>query len=1090
MKKRILSIMTVFAMIFTLLPTTAFAANNITKLNVGNTTVVEGGDVHENTTGDGWSYDSENNILTLTDADITGVASTYFGAGIYVEGDITIMLIGSSSITGVQPSLDANSGGIIVRKGNLTVIGDGSLTVNAADGKDSNNSYAIQVDYDMNQQGGSITCNGGNGIFSYGMYLNGKLIVHQGSITACGGTATETSYGIYINAIDASVSVNDATMTATSGIGSNGSYGIYIQALSTTPSVTVSNGSSLTAHGKSATNTAFGIYLGTHSSSSTGTMTVEDNSTLLTNSVILNASFNERPLAPIGEGSWLIYGQKNQSSTMNGSFTLTEDVEISGDVAIPTNGNINLNEKTLTNNGTLTISNKLNLTGDGTLTGNGEFNITNLEPVITVDDSLTYDGTNQINKIKLTPSEESEIEILGKIFTVSDTPSTDGWSIEKQELISAGKYTVTAKKDNMSISDEITIQKATTNANTGYITIVNNAEKTYTYDLSQLLPTLDNGKTLGDIDYELDVVSLGNYYTDDAYINENTLSLPINAVINDKEEQIGTITVKIKSTNYEDMTATINVSATNKQAQKLIISGQPTSVVYGDTFKLTATSEGSGAVTWSATGCATIDNDGNVKINGIGDFSITASKAEDDTYIATSQSLNMTSNKKPLTITADNQSINVGANMPDFTYKTTELATGDKFENPTITTTAKDTNNSGTYDINISGGTLTNSDYYDVNYVAGKLTISTNSSGGSSSGGSSSGGSSSGGSSSSDDKTETTTNPNGSTTTTVTKPDGSKTETTKNPDGSQEVVQTDKDGTVTTTTIDTNGNKTEVIENNDGSSVTTVTNKDGSGLKTTVDTNGKVEIEATITENNSTLPIASVNTTSNNTITVNMPSTSKVEIPVKNVDINTVAVLVKADGTEEIIKTSITTENGISVTLNDGDTIKIIDNSKEFTDVNSDFWGENAVNFVTSREIFNGTGENTFSPNTAMTRAMIVTVLARLNGVDTSTGDIWYEVGQKWAIENGISDGLNMNENLTREQLAVMLYRYSGNPTVSEDLTNFTDNANISSWATDAMNWAVNTGLISGMGDGTLNPQGEATRAQVATILMRFISNY
>ena len=100
------------------------------------------------------------------------------------------------------------------------------------------------------------------------------------------------------------------------------------------------------------------------------------------------------------------------------------------------------------------------------------------------------------------------------------------------------------------------------------------------------------------------------------------------------------------------------------------------------------------------------------------------------------------------------------------------------------------------------------------------------------------------------------------------------------------------------------------------------------------------------------------------------------------------------------------------------------------------------------------------------------------------------EVGQNWAIEKGISDGLNMNENLTREQLAVMLYRYCGNPTVSEDLTNFTDNANISSWATDAMNWAVNTGLISGMGDGTLNPQGEATRAQVATILMRFISNY
>lgn len=359
----------------------------------------------------------------------------------------------------------------------------------------------------------------------------------------------------------------------------------------------------------------------------------------------------------------------------------------------------------------------------------------------------------------------------------------------------------------------------------------------------------------------------------------------------------------------------------------------------------------------------------------------------------------------------------------------------------------------------------------------------------SSGGGSSSGGSSSGGSSSSGNKTETTTNPDGSTTTTVTKPDGSKTETTKYPDGSQEVIQTDKDGTVTTTTIDTNGNKTEVIENTDGSSVTTVTNKDGSGSKTTVDTNAKVEIEATITEDNTTLP--PVDKTSDNTITVNMPDgTSKVEIPVKNADNNTVAVLVKADGTEEIIKTSVTTENGVSVTLNDGDTIKIIDNNKDFIDVSSNFWGANAVDFVTSREIFNGTSENTFSPNTAMTRAMIVTVLARLNGVDTSTGDTWYEVGQKWAMEKGISDGLNMNKSLTREQLATMLYRYCKNPATSGDISDFADSENVSSWATYAMSWAVENGLISGMGDGTLNPQGEATRAQVATILYRFISNY
>lgn len=363
----------------------------------------------------------------------------------------------------------------------------------------------------------------------------------------------------------------------------------------------------------------------------------------------------------------------------------------------------------------------------------------------------------------------------------------------------------------------------------------------------------------------------------------------------------------------------------------------------------------------------------------------------------------------------------------------------------------------------------------------------------SSSGGSSSGGSSSGSSSSSGNKTETTTNPDGSTTTTITKPDGSKTETTKYQDGSQEVVKTDKDGTVTTINTDKNGNKTEVIENTDGSSVTTVTNKDGSGSKTTIDTTGKVKTQVTITENNTTLPMPAVYATSStNTapvVTVNMPSTSKVEIPVKNADTNTVVVLVKSDGTEQIIKNSVTTKNGVSATLNDGDTVKIINNGKDFTDVTNNFWGADAVDFVTSREIFNGTSDTSFSPNTAMTRAMIVTVLARLNGVNTSTGDTWYEAGQKWAMENSISDGSNMNESLTREQLATMLYRYCKNPATSGDISTFTDNESVSSWAVYSMKWAVENGLISGMGDYTLNPQGEATRAQVATILMRFIEN-
>ena len=363
---------------------------------------------------------------------------------------------------------------------------------------------------------------------------------------------------------------------------------------------------------------------------------------------------------------------------------------------------------------------------------------------------------------------------------------------------------------------------------------------------------------------------------------------------------------------------------------------------------------------------------------------------------------------------------------------------------------------------------------------------------------------SSGGGSSSNITTETTKNPDGSTTTTVTnKTTGTVTETTTWPDGSKEVIETKKDGTVTTTTTDTAGNKTEVVENTDGSSRTTVDNKDGSGSVTVVDENGNVVSSATLSQSAVetaqqtgeavALPMPEVPVTTDRetapTITVNLPldGSVKVEILVEDVTAGTVAVLVKANGDEEIIKTSVTTGNGVAVTLNNGDTVKIVDNSRDFADVPDNYWGAEAVDFAVSRELFAGTSATTFAPDTAMTRAMIVTVLARFESVDTTTGDTWYEAGQQWAMENGVSDGTNMDASLTREQLATMLWRYAGSPSVSNDLSNYTDAGTVSSWAQQAMTWCVEHGIIGGTTTTTLSPQGPATRAQVATILMRFI---
>lgn len=160
-----------------------------------------------------------------------------------------------------------------------------------------------------------------------------------------------------------------------------------------------------------------------------------------------------------------------------------------------------------------------------------------------------------------------------------------------------------------------------------------------------------------------------------------------------------------------------------------------------------------------------------------------------------------------------------------------------------------------------------------------------------------------------------------------------------------------------------------------------------------------------------------------------------------------------------------------------------------FTDVPAGSWYEEAVNYVHEKGLMNGTSSNAFSPNANTTRGMIVTILARVEGVNTN-GTPWYAAGRKWAMDNGISDGTNMPGVITREQLATILYRNAKQKgydvSKSAALTAFSDADKVSGYAAEAMQWAVAEGLLQGS-NGKLNPQGSATRAQVATILMRFM---
>lgn len=372
-------------------------AGNPTTLTVGGTNALNGGYWLTNADGtltpDGASesdynvkYDKDSNTLTLKDATINGTKTIgHVGTGIYAEGDLTIVLEGSSTVTGVQdPNGDSQS---IRVSGNLTIQGGGSLTAQGANTTSDGSSYGIFVIGSFTQQSGSVTASGGNvsgNQTSEGLYVYGSTVTVQGgTLTATGGTTGSGSYGISANG---SVTVSDATVTATGGSGYE-SYGLYID--SSSPSVTLSGSGSLTARSESA-DRAGGIYV-RNLLGSAGAVTVGDNSTLLTNSVILyDRSYAEKPLAPTGNGSWLIYGQSDQPSAVGGNYTLEENITIeSGNtLTIPAGSTL-----TIPNDKTLTVDNANQLVVNGELVLEGTFENAN---------ELTGTGNLVLGEITLT----------------------------------------------------------------------------------------------------------------------------------------------------------------------------------------------------------------------------------------------------------------------------------------------------------------------------------------------------------------------------------------------------------------------------------------------------------------------------------------------------------------------------------------------------------------------------------------------------------------------------------------------------------------------------------------------------------------
>ncbi len=157
-----------------------------------------------------------------------------------------------------------------------------------------------------------------------------------------------------------------------------------------------------------------------------------------------------------------------------------------------------------------------------------------------------------------------------------------------------------------------------------------------------------------------------------------------------------------------------------------------------------------------------------------------------------------------------------------------------------------------------------------------------------------------------------------------------------------------------------------------------------------------------------------------------------------------------------------------------------------FTDVAPGAWYYDAVAYVSENGLMNGVDTGIFDPDGSLTRAMVWTILARIEGADTEGGETWYAKARDWAMEAGISDGTDAMGAITREQLVTMLWRSRGEPGVDFLLT-ARDADSISSWAYEAMRWAVSEGIIEGDENGFISPAATATRAQAAAIIMRFI---
>jgi len=757
-------------------------------------------------------------------------------------------------------------------------------------------------------------------------------------------------------------------------------------------------------------------------------------------------------------GAALTYNTQNQTQSV--SAVTVDGVDILASCDVTGNTAINAGEYTLT----VTAKETGNYTGS-------------LQKAYTVSKKVITPTVDGVTALDYTGSQLTQSAVTVK--DGADALATSDYEIVYGENITAGtdagSLTVKAKEGgNYSFSDvtvTFTIHKV---AYPG-VTSITSETKYGTSRTVDLKPMLAEGHELGEVSVTADTDSV---LDGTPVITGTTLTF---AFVDAAEKAGKTATIQVPvtdATNYLPYHVTVTVTVTDKLAQKdFKFAENAKNVVYGETLDFPAVGAVTGSkVTYVSSDptVASVDETGKVTALKAGNAVITATASATEDYAQASASCTLQVDKATVTVKAKDKSISVGGAVPDLTtpVKDTDYTVTGLVGEDVLTGAVElkyqlngedatpDNTKAGAYDIVISGvAEPAGGNYNPIVLTNGKLTVSTRPS-------------SSG--TGSENKTETEKHEDGSVTTTVTdKRTGTKTATTKYTDGSETVVTTKRDGNQTVVvTI-----PAETVEAARESNETIRVQMPGLTLTESADT---------------AVPV---------TFDLSGEDSAQVELPVEGVTPGTVAVIVKADGTEEIVKTSIPTRNGAALTVRNGQTVKIIDNSRTFEDVAEDAWYAENVAFVTARELFNGTSDTQFSPDISMSRGMLVTVLYRLENEPETAVPIFSDVPSGryytdavgWAVENHIVDGygdgnFGPDAPITREQLAVLLWRYAGSPASAETLDRFADAGVAGTWALDALRWAVEQGIIAGKGGGILDPTAPATRAEAAAMLQRFFA--